>query len=282
VFFTLSGYLMGKGFVTERYRSDLQGISKFYRNRALRIVPLYFLAIFIVSVLQKPESIKFLSDANQLDAFLSQLLFDYQGNGAIGALWSVSTEVQFYLAIPFIHIILSRHMTSMTRVLTIMSAIIFIFIFVKTYCLHHFGMDVWYRNVYVPMLSNLEIFLAGYASSIFVDLLKSRSLYLKNGMKLGIVIGAIYYLILSYASYVTMAQPAGLSRNNFMSIFPGITAIVTSIIIILFEVSVRSKPNHKSIFRFAWTIQSFIGLLTYSLYVWHEPILLSLRKVFPQ
>ena len=50
MFFTLSGYLMGKGFVTGRHSVDREGLKKFYRNRVLRILPIYFISIFLVSV----------------------------------------------------------------------------------------------------------------------------------------------------------------------------------------------------------------------------------------
>jgi len=55
---------------------------------------------------------------------------------------------------------------------------------------------------------------------------------------------------------------------------------VTGFVIFLFETSVRRKPYQVSIVQRFWMAQSFLGVLTYSLYVWHEPILLSLRTVF--
>jgi peptidoglycan/LPS O-acetylase OafA/YrhL len=278
VFFTLSGYLMGKGFITGRYHPDLSGISSFYRNRVLRIFPLYFLSIFIITLLQKPERFQF-SSATQLDSLLSELLFDAQGNGAIGALWSVSTEVQFYLVIPFIHIIASRYMRSLTRVLVIMLGVITIVAAVKIYSMIGWP-TYWHRHVYYPVLSNLDTFLVGYASSIIVNILREKSIYLKAGMKLAILLGTIYYILLSYASYITMVQEFTVYRLLYLAIFPGITAIVTSVIIILFEISVRANPGNAFVSRKAWLLQSILGLLTYSLYVWHEPVILSIRKVF--
>ncbi|WP_375506305.1 acyltransferase family protein [uncultured Nostoc sp.] len=41
IFFVLSGYLMGKGFYSGRYIANISGIVNFWRNRILRIFPLY-------------------------------------------------------------------------------------------------------------------------------------------------------------------------------------------------------------------------------------------------
>jgi peptidoglycan/LPS O-acetylase OafA/YrhL len=43
MFFTLSGYLMGKAFYSRRYLLDAKGISAFLWNRYVRITPLYLI-----------------------------------------------------------------------------------------------------------------------------------------------------------------------------------------------------------------------------------------------
>lgn len=278
VFFTLSGYLMGKSFITGRYLPDIAGISNFFRNRALRIFPLYFLAIFLIIVLQKPEHIQ-LSSPSQLDALLSELLFDPQGAGAIGALWSVSTEVQFYLAIPFIHIFLAKYVTTLPRICAIMATIIIIIVASKTLSMLGGWHFYWHRHVYFPMLSNLDTFLTGYAASLIVDVLRRRAQYVKHGMEAAVVVGVIYYIVLSYMSYVSMVQDS-IYRLVYLSISPVITAIVTAIIIILFEISERYR-SQGILARLFWASQSFFGLLTYSLYVWHESIITNIRRIFP-
>lgn len=55
IFFTLSGYLMGKAFFTGRYALNRHGAGEFYHNRAWRIGPLYLLVVAISCLLQAPE-----------------------------------------------------------------------------------------------------------------------------------------------------------------------------------------------------------------------------------
>lgn len=99
VFFTLSGYLMGKGF-RSRYQLTEEGIFAFYRNRMLRILPLYVGALFLVGLFTSPG----LFLPRNWWQWIEVCLFDYRGDlplPPIGALWSVSTEVQFYCLPPF-------------------------------------------------------------------------------------------------------------------------------------------------------------------------------------
>ena len=104
VFFVLSGYLMGKGFFSGRYPFSRDGLLTFYRNRLLRILPLYWFAVLAISLLMKPE----IFAPKNIWMLAAILLFDYSGAFAInpiGALWSVSTEVQFYILVPFLFVL---------------------------------------------------------------------------------------------------------------------------------------------------------------------------------
>jgi len=277
-FFTLSGYLMGKSCIIGRYAPNNIGIKLFYRNRALRIIPLYLISVFLVALLQKPEFFGF-ANSMQLDSFLSELLFDSHGHGAIGALWSVSTEVQFYIAIPFIYILTSRYLISLKRVLIVSGIIFPIIIAIKTYLVVGWP-SYWHTHIYFPFIANIDCFFAGYVSAVIVSHLRKRQFYMSLGIRVGVIIAFIYYIILSYASYVFMAQEYTPHRLIYLGLFPGLTAIVTSIIIILFESSERIPPSNRFISQKGWLIQSSLGALTYSLYVWHEPVILSIRKIF--
>jgi hypothetical protein len=55
MFFTLSGYLITKGFVTGRHSVSKRGLAHFYRNRILRIFPVYFLVMFLVAAFLHPD-----------------------------------------------------------------------------------------------------------------------------------------------------------------------------------------------------------------------------------
>jgi peptidoglycan/LPS O-acetylase OafA/YrhL len=278
VFFTLSGYLMGKGFVTERYAPNPAGLKTFYVNRILRIVPLYLLSLFLIVLLQRQDFLLPLSSPTQFDNALSELLFDSHGSGPIGALWSISTEAQFYIAIPFLHALLARYLSSPAKLVTAALLFVALMVGIKTYCLV-IKPTFWLRHIYYPTLANMDCFLTGYAAAALVNLMRRQSFYLHRGMALGVVLAAGYYVLLSYASYANMMRDSSL-RLLYLGIFPGLTAVVTATAIVLFETARRVTAGSHAWSRQGWRAQTMLGTLTYALYVWHEPVLLSFRSLF--
>jgi peptidoglycan/LPS O-acetylase OafA/YrhL len=160
-FFCLSGYLMGKLFYTGRYQLSLDGILKFWRNRVLRVFPLYyfaalFLIIFVYTGLLKLENWGYLIR-----------IFTFTYNHALPPdfnrpLWSLSTEVQFYLLAPFIYSFVRERCTK-TRQIYIAAIIIILF----TTLLR---LPVWITDLksdvitywYTPLAANLDMFMCGF------------------------------------------------------------------------------------------------------------------------
>lgn len=114
-FFVLSGFLIAYLLLHEQKKDKKQKInlSKFYRNRALRIWPLYYLVVLLTFVVFPHISVfryhNFDKDFLQenLDAFIAYILFlpnysDHQfGNILyIGQAWSLGVEEFFYLFFP--------------------------------------------------------------------------------------------------------------------------------------------------------------------------------------
>jgi peptidoglycan/LPS O-acetylase OafA/YrhL len=105
LFFVLSGYLIGGQLLVELARTEHVNLGRFYARRALRIMPAYFviLAIYFLFPLWR--------EYPDMAQPLWKFLFSVQnvalhGGTAFSHAWSLAVEDQFYLALPFLLLVL--------------------------------------------------------------------------------------------------------------------------------------------------------------------------------
>lgn len=114
VFFVISGYLI-TGILVSDLQSDRYSITRFYERRARRILPALFvvLAASIIAaqiILPPPPFMEFSASVFSVVLFLSNMLFiaevDYFGPAAeetpLLHTWSLAVEEQFYILFPLI------------------------------------------------------------------------------------------------------------------------------------------------------------------------------------
>lgn len=281
VFFTLSGYLMAKGFISGRYNLDWQGITLFYRKRALRIFPIYYSAIMLVGLLTAPGMFK-LWDQATLAHLLDLIMLDSRGDAPpIGALWSISTEFQFYIMAPFLTCMMAPFFKSWRNIIVGFITISVIFLFYKCWVTGGFGLAHWHAYVYMPVVVNLDLFLFGIMSAYAVELGRKNNLEFKHGLNIGVALVVLMYLAISFASAKYMVIGAGDIQGYFTSIAPVVTGLMTALCIMMFELRSSHKDRRGPVSSSLWWLASQGGILTYVLYVWSEPVMLALRKIAP-
>lgn len=307
IFFCLSGYLMGKAFYTRRYTIDRSGILNFWRNRALRVFPLYYFSLIITSFWVYPDLLKL----ENWFSLLRIITFTYDQTLPIafnGALWTLSTEVQFYFCVPFIFRYLHKHLRSQIQVLSLAVGLVVGSLALRVLLWFSIQSNfqppedaiAFVRYIYVPLWMNLDVFLCGFLLNFLINPESKHSRtktpilsrYFQKWRQqfsppknqiliklISIILLLFLYLLTAYLKYFNL-EILGL-------ISPTLTVLITCFFIYAFEK--RSEPEngvcrHRQLSLQAcrdnpWRILEVLGVLSYGIYIWHLPILAKIQPL---
>jgi|GEM_PF-544108 len=178
IFFCLSGYLMGKAFFTERYKIGVAGTLNFWRNRILRIFPLYYFAVLLLALFVYPDILKI----ENWGYLLRLCTFTY--NQSLPVLfafpfWSLSTEIQFYIFVPFIYSLLRNQLRSPRQILCVSATIFLIaslirlMTWISFYAQLHDQYGYLAKYWYSPLIGNIDIFMYGFLANAWIIAIKT-------------------------------------------------------------------------------------------------------------
>ncbi|WP_435927062.1 acyltransferase family protein [Dryocola sp. BD613] len=265
IFFVLSGFLITSILIDKKQKADYQllnAIQYFYLSRIKRIFPAYFfmlvfIGVFTAIVFLPSDFTEFLVGLKKAIWFNSNSYFSTFGDYFSPATheqpllhtWSLAVEIQFYLIIPFLILLLP------VRILkVVLWAFFIVFIILAEYQLRAVGAE---QATYYSLAARLPEFFAGSLTALYLISTKQKPFVKKqlNCVGLFLVIMAVFL------------QP-------MLGPFPGIASLfpVLGVILILFCVK-KSYVNH--FLSHPWLV--WIGALSYSLYLWHWPVLALLR-----
>jgi peptidoglycan/LPS O-acetylase OafA/YrhL len=258
VFFVISGYLITTILLKEISQGKFS-LSSFYERRARRILPAMFFMIVVSSLLSffflDPASMKMLGySIVAVSTFMANIFFflklDYFSPSSelnpMLHMWSLAVEEQFYLFFPFILLLLTRFKKHIFLALSVIFIISLLSMFLTS------NQSV---NFYLIHTRAWEL-LAGSICSVLIT--KNTLSAISESLKGWLSILAILLLIISYSTY------------SYEYAFPGwftILPVISTALIILF-----ASENNIVGKMLSSKILVFIGLISYSLYLWHQPI----------
>ncbi|MGB6169342.1 MAG: acyltransferase [Geitlerinemataceae cyanobacterium] len=307
IFFCLSGYFMGKAFCSRRYAIDRSGILNFWRNRALRVFPLYYFSVIVTGFWIYPDLFK----VANWGYLLRILTFTYNQTLPIafnGALWTLSTEVQFYLLVPFIFIYCHNRLCLKTQVKNLALGIIVGSFVLRWICwgILQFKFQppedaiAFVQYIYVPLWMNLDVFLCGFLLNFWInydDTQKSQNPFIYpihlsgckhqrfrtysqiNCRSIAIFLVLLLYFFTAYFKYY---------NQQILGLFsPTLTLLVTCFLIYTVEkpseLPNADRRNRKLSLKACrdnpWRIWEVLGVLSYGIYIWHLPILSAIHPI---
>lgn len=256
VFFVISGYLITSIIINE-FENGTFSFVKFYERRARRILPaLFFVMLFCISVafiLMIPQQFEYFSKSLVSIAFFGSNIFFWRTSGYFSAdseenpllhTWSLAVEEQFYIIFPIL-----------------------------LYILWRFGKKPTFYIIIAFLLASLILSEWGWRNS------PSANFYLLPTRAWELFFGSI-------AAFIIYKR--GVQSNEFLS-WVGLFAIVAAIF--LYDES-TPFPSFYTLLpvtgafliilycgnsTFSSKILSFklfvaIGLISYSAYLWHQPL----------
>lgn len=267
IFFVISGYLI-TGLIYQQLQARTFSLLQFYTRRMKRLLPSYMLVSLCTlvssSYLLIPNDFVFFTTslaaswAFVANIFFSMLSWGYFGQRSEGFpllhSWSLSVEEQFYFIFPFLMIFLFKYFRQYLLTVCLLGVIVFVFI--SEYGTSRVGS-------YFLLLYRTHELLIGSLVFFLAKERRFRSAWLASlaGM-LGIS------LIVSALFFMRRDMP-----------LPGLLSLVPCLGAALVIYSgTWSTRTHAML---SWRPLVVIGLMSYSLYLWHWPIFsfLNYRKI---
>lgn len=261
VFFVISGFLITKILIDEIERDNFSLI-QFYERRARRLLPALFFMVMITTVLSYciMDSRQFLDYGQSVVAvnlFASNLLFwleagYFESASSLKPLlhtWSLAVEEQFYLVFPvFLLLCLNRYSLP----------ILFFFLAVGSLIGNmllssHFPELVFY----FPLFRAWELLAGALVAVMSINL--HKNFHEAFGfIGFGLIVGSVFTF-----------------SENVIFDGPYLMLPVTGASLLLLSSGKKTIVN----FFLSRKVMVLIGLLSYSIYLWHQPIF-ALNKIF--
>jgi peptidoglycan/LPS O-acetylase OafA/YrhL len=268
LFFTLSGFVVflpfARAAMNQSRRYSLRG---FMVRRFVRIVPAYYVVVILVWTLRyagmRENWEDLLLHLTFTHVFSSQYIF-----WTVGPTWALAIEVLFYLFLllfgPFIYWLGSQFATRKQRALSIglcVGSLGIASLLYKHWAFYLAQIPEDAFAVYFGPLAKLDSFVLGMLLAVIVSYLGDRPLLSYRS--------ALILRLTGFAGIVALAltgQAIGLYFHTLFSV--AFTLIVASTALAPVGSSFQRLMHAKPLLT--------LGLISYSLYLWHEPILREL------
>ena len=247
LFFYLSSYLLTSQFL-QRERYDYSYLFAYFSRRFLRVLPLYF--IFLAALYFFGHKLGF-SLRNSLVSHFLLVHADYH-------LWTIAIEIKYYFILPIICYILSKSETIIGALILVAGS--FLALFVRANAVEEFNCQCFSGFVHFLLLGSGVAFLVNRfnVNNIPMNQMKLfRGISILSLLGLFVVMPNVFLLLFDreiMLFYFFLFCAGGIFLYTFVNVDTFVDAFFES------------------------GIMRFLGKISYSVYLWHYPILNSIKS----
>jgi len=265
IFFVISGYLITSIIYREYIKEKKFSFVNFYQKRIRRLVPALFIVIFFTSIIAYNSLLPYFFKEYVYSIissffFSSNIYFHYEGQ-SYGAnilsikpflhTWSLAIEEQFYLIYPLFFIIIAKYyFKNINSILVVVIFISIIFSFLIESAHSSFNFYMLPSRVWELLVGGVLAISHAKTKRIY----KANFFYNKFLSKVGFILIIYSFLFFNGAGNLPI----------YYSAFPVIGCCLI----------IHCNDKKDLIIKFLSNrLMVGIGLISYSLYLWHHPIL---------
>lgn len=256
-FFVISGFLITTLLMKEKITTGYISLKNFYIRRFFRIIPVAFLYLFFVLILKLVFKVKL--DILYIATSFLFIRNYFMGSKGIDHLtthyWSLSVEEQFYLIFPFI---LKKSQSLYTGFLTLMLVLSLLAIPILDHFSQYF--TIQYLQIIKTFCTSFTDISIGSLLSI---LIYKKTIHFNNTIPYrSLIITVLFAIIFLLTPYIFL--------GDIM-----VKGLLFGIILILNLSNTDVTSVYYRVFNNAKI--KYIGILSFSLYVWQQPLTLNLN-----
>jgi len=297
LFFTLSGFLLYRPFAAAIARGTArQTFSAYLQNRFLRIAPAYWVILLVTALVVGAASVRTASGGlevgritDPLDLLQSALLLqDYRPETmiiGIGPAWSLAVELVFYLALPLLVLmalgLARRAVNRRGRIIALLgppALLLVIGLTGKAVAAHVLPADAlagyntdWHSVVERSFWAQADLFAFGMVVAVFHVEVRDGRIALPARWRAFAVLGALLVFLPS-AWTMQLGEHSYLVQNTGEALA---LALVLAAIVVPDPAATRPGWALRVLESPAFVA---VGAASYSLFLWHYPVILWLRE----
>ena len=275
IFFVLSGFLIFRPFAHSLiHGSPLPKTRNYYLKRAARILPGYWLALFVLAGL---DALTIVNTSGFIrNVFIVHSFTEHNVFTGIRQAWTLAIEMSFYVVVPafaYVFVRQTKRRNGPVVVSTLLKALSFLFLGAYAFRLFIHQIDFWFLDTaHIWLPSHMDTLALGMGLAVLVEapasaktLLKVKN-FIANHTGSFVVCSVFVWLI---SANINMA--IGLNRTEFHIDLLGhfLYGIASVLLVAPFCVDSQALLVKAVSFRlFTW-----LGTISYGIYLWHMAFL---------